>query len=348
MSSSSKRGVPDLGVEDRRETDDTDSTQTTYSDFAANVCEQIDTTTGLSDIVARIATTREAHIYTRSRNAISSQLDFRSGLKALAHSAAQLRSFEDAVGVDSGDVSQSRYSDTTAPEHQDRPIAALASATSGALARARCGVRLMPGRGQYPSSNQASITGSSAIDSTSTTELLRIAASGDPAAWEAIVRRFEPALAAMITTYRLQEADARDAAQRTWLRMLENHQQIREPEALGGWLRTTARRECLRILAEQRPIEPLAERAEYLDAGVDVERLVVEADEARRLRGLLATLPRRSITLITSLFQDDPPNIVQLSASTGIPVGSIGPTRARALHKLRRIIEETDSTWLTG
>ena len=173
-----------------------------------------------------------------------------------------------------------------------------------------------------------------------TTKLFRIAVAGDPAAWAKLVRRFEPAVAAMITSYRLQEADALDAAQRTWLRMLENHQQIREPEALGGWLKTTARRECLRILAEQRRFEPVPENVEYPDTGVDVERSVVAADQAKHLRGLLAALPVRSFALISSLFQDNPPGYAQLSATTGIPVGSIGPTRARALRKLRQMVDE--------
>jgi RNA polymerase sigma factor (sigma-70 family) len=173
-----------------------------------------------------------------------------------------------------------------------------------------------------------------------TTDLLRTAVGGNPAAWEQIVRRYEPAVAAMITNYRLQEADARDAAQRTWLRMLESHHQIREPEALGGWLKTTARRECLRILAEQKRIDPLPEGAECVDTAVDVERSVVDVDQARHLRGLLASLPTRSFALISSLFQDDPPAYAQLAAATGIPVGSIGPTRARALRKLRRMVEE--------
>jgi RNA polymerase sigma factor (sigma-70 family) len=177
-------------------------------------------------------------------------------------------------------------------------------------------------------------------DTRTTTELLHIAVDGDAAAWEMIVRRFEPAVAAMITTYRLQEADARDATQRTWLRMLENHQQIREPEALGGRLKTTARRECLRILADQRLVEPLPETSEYPDAVVDVERTVVDTDQARYVRNLLALLPARSYALLNSLFQDDPPGYAQLSAATGIPVGSIGPTRARALRRLRRIFEE--------
>ena len=78
------------------------------------------------------------------------------------------------------------------------------------------------------------------------------------------------------------------------------HQQIREPEALGGWLKTTARRECLRILAEQRRIDPLPEGTEYPDTAVDVERSVLDPDQARHLRGLLTTLPARSFALINS------------------------------------------------
>jgi RNA polymerase sigma factor (sigma-70 family) len=177
-------------------------------------------------------------------------------------------------------------------------------------------------------------------DTLTTSELLRIAAHGDHAAWETIVRRFEPAVAAMISSYRLQEADARDAAQRTWLRMLENHQQIREPEALGGWLKTTARRECLRILAEQRRTDPQPETTEYADSGADVERTVIDNEQARYVRNLLTMLPARSFALLNSLFQEDPPAYAQLSAATGIPVGSIGPTRARALRRLRRMFED--------
>ena len=57
------------------------------------------------------------------------------------------------------------------------------------------------------------------IGYTTTTELLQTALGGDTSAWELLVNRFDPAVAATITGYRLQEADARDAAQRTWLRM---------------------------------------------------------------------------------------------------------------------------------
>ena len=76
-----------------------------------------------------------------------------------------------------------------------------------------------------------------------TGELLHAAADGDQLAWRELVHRYEPAVTGTILALGMQHADARDAAQRTWLQMFENRSRIREPEALGGWLRTTARRE---------------------------------------------------------------------------------------------------------
>jgi RNA polymerase sigma factor (sigma-70 family) len=175
-----------------------------------------------------------------------------------------------------------------------------------------------------------------------TTELLRAAVDGDHTAWEQLVSRFEPVVLSVINGYRLQEADARDAAQRTWLLMFERHQQIREAEALGGWLRTTVRRECLRIIRERQRMAPLppAESADFPDVTVDIEQRVIDADTTQQLWTLIESLPTRSYLLLSSLFRDNPPAYGELACRTGIPVGSIGPTRARALSRLRRQFEE--------
>jgi RNA polymerase sigma factor (sigma-70 family) len=176
---------------------------------------------------------------------------------------------------------------------------------------------------------------------TSTTELLRAAAAGDQAAWRELLHRFEPAVMSTIVAHRLQFADAHDAAQRTWLRMIEHHYEIREPEALGGWLRTTARHECLGIIRDRQRLEPLdAEGAESRDTAVYVEQSVVDADTVERMRSLVNALPPRAAVLVTELFGNDPPGYAELARRTGIPVGSIGPTRGRALRTLRRLFEE--------
>jgi RNA polymerase sigma factor (sigma-70 family) len=175
-----------------------------------------------------------------------------------------------------------------------------------------------------------------------TTELLRAAAAGDQAAWRELVHRFEPAVASTIVAHRLQHADAHDAAQRTWLRMIEHQHEIREPEALGGWLRTTARHECLRIIRDRQRVEPLgdAEGAEFRDAAVHVEQSIVDADTVNRLRSLVDVLPPRAAVIVTELFRDEPPDYAELAHRMGIPIGSIGPTRGRALRMLRRLLEQ--------
>lgn len=175
-----------------------------------------------------------------------------------------------------------------------------------------------------------------------TTELLSAAVGGEQGAWEQLVRRFEPVVGAIVTSCRLQEADARDAAQRTWLRMIEHHWQIREAEALGGWLRTTARRECLQIIRERQLADPLqpTQTADVPDDTIDIEQGVVDADTLDQLRRLIERLPTHCHQLMSLLFRDDPPPYAELARSMGIPVGSIGPTRARVLSKLRQQFED--------
>jgi RNA polymerase sigma factor (sigma-70 family) len=176
--------------------------------------------------------------------------------------------------------------------------------------------------------------------SATTTELLRAAAAGDQAAWCSLLRRYDAAVTATIRAHGLQPADALDAAQRTWMTLVERHDEIRQPEALGGWLRTTARNECLRIIrARQRDALLDVVCVELADAGVDVEQSVVDADTVRRLRGHVDRLPPRAAVLVTALFDDDPAPYCEIARRTGIPIGSIGPTRARALVMLRRLFD---------
>lgn len=81
-------------------------------------------------------------------------------------------------------------------------------------------------------------------------DLSRQIRDGDPAAWEKIIRRYGQSVSSTVRSFRLQEADALDATQMTWLRLAENAHRVQFPERLGWWLVTTARHECLRILRQ--------------------------------------------------------------------------------------------------
>ena len=168
-------------------------------------------------------------------------------------------------------------------------------------------------------------------------ELIRLAASGDRAAWESLVARYEKLVWGIARSHRLGDADAADVCQTTWLRLLEHVEDLRNPDALSGWLSTTARNECLRVLrqqARQIPTEDDRLPQRSVPAAVDERLLASERDAA--LWKAFATLSSRCQALLRMLAGDPPPSYADVSQAIGMPVGSIGPTRGRCLDALRR------------
>ncbi|MDQ4021838.1 MAG: sigma-70 family RNA polymerase sigma factor [Actinomycetota bacterium] len=176
-------------------------------------------------------------------------------------------------------------------------------------------------------------------------ELLLGVREGNPAAWEEIVCRYGTMVFAKVRTFRLQDVDTLDAVQMTWLRLAENAHRIQHPERLGGWLATTASRECLHILrqAKRTPTPTDAVMDNVTDPAVDPEQGAIDAETARAMRtvwDLVDKLPPLQRTLLRALFTDNPRPYTEVARTTGLPPGGIGPTRARALHQLRSMLNE--------
>jgi RNA polymerase sigma factor (sigma-70 family) len=174
----------------------------------------------------------------------------------------------------------------------------------------------------------------------SVAELVVDAGKGDTAAWDALVERFAGLVTAVVRTYRLSPADAADVSQTTWLRLIENLHRISQPDRVGGWLATTARRESVRILRlADRQVPTSDEDLEHLaDApvvSVDHDLLVDERDRA--LWEMFTKLPARCRLVLLALIGDPPMSYRDLSDALDMPVGSIGPTRARCLERLRAL-----------
>jgi RNA polymerase sigma factor (sigma-70 family) len=161
------------------------------------------------------------------------------------------------------------------------------------------------------------------------------AGAGDREAWEALVLRYGSLVRSRVRAFRLPEADAQDAVQETWLRLVENLHRLRDPECLPGWLATTARRECLRLL-QCPPPAVLAEAETVADPAPGPEQQVLEAETVREVRDGLARLPLQSTLLLHELFADDRRPYAEIAQRSGMAVGSIGPKRARVLAQLRR------------
>lgn len=172
-------------------------------------------------------------------------------------------------------------------------------------------------------------------------ELVHLAADGRHGAWPELMDRFGSMIASIGRRYRLSPSDVAELQQITWLRLLENITRIEHPERVGGWLATTARHESLAILRRSAKYTvgvdqlladtPDAHPQEPEAGPVAEERDAVLAAAMQRLRP-------RCRELLSLLFVDEPLGYKDLSRLLQMPVGSIGPTRARCLEHLRRLV----------
>ena len=162
---------------------------------------------------------------------------------------------------------------------------------------------------------------------------------GDQDAWNEIVERYAPLVVAICARYRLSYEDRNDVGQNVWMLLAEQLGKLREPAALPGWLKTTIVRECLRVVTAARRSERLGSRLEDEDQFVDdtkIEEDYLMAERNAALRAAFAELPPHCQQLLGMLLSDPPRSYNEISAVLGIPVGSIGPQRARCLERVRK------------
>lgn len=182
---------------------------------------------------------------------------------------------------------------------------------------------------------------------TTIASLVAAAAAGDEGAWHDIIDRYAPLLSGVIAGYRLSTAAQQDVAQIVWLRLVENLDRLRSARALPKWLVTTARREALhqlRVQAQATMLDPTilswtevhrpGASTDQPDPEPDGPLLAAELREA--LLAAFAELPDHQRRLLEMLLVDPPPSYSEISNRLGIPIGNIGPTRKRALGRLRR------------
>ena len=171
-------------------------------------------------------------------------------------------------------------------------------------------------------------------------EKVQAAISGEREAWNWLVDRYAPLVMGVASRYRLRAEDAADVSQGVWLKLVEHLDDIREPLALPGWIVTTTSREALRVLqSRQRTVEVDPQIGHTLEAASDAGSLddeLLRDERHHALREGLRELRPQHRDLLVLLLEDPPLSYAEISRKLGIPVGSIGPTRARCLEALRR------------
>jgi RNA polymerase sigma factor (sigma-70 family) len=178
-------------------------------------------------------------------------------------------------------------------------------------------------------------------DDPSVVDLVARAAKGDEGAWYEITDRYSSLVLSICVRYQLSAEDSKDVFGTVWLSLVEQLGKLREPAALPGWLATTTRRECLRMLKVSRRSELFGGEPDdgVLAAEADptmIEEEICKAERSALLRAAIAELPEDSRRLMVLLFIDPPLSYAEISSRLGIPQGSIGPMRGRCLDRLRR------------
>lgn len=168
--------------------------------------------------------------------------------------------------------------------------------------------------------------------------LVAAARDGDAEAWNALVDEFLPLVHGVVRRFRLSAADAADVNQTVWLRLVEHLDRLRDPRALPGWLATTAHREAMRAAraaGRTTSVDPQAGALDRVPHDGEVDLVLIREELRRAVRAGLSELTPQRRRLLEMLMDDPPAAYDEISRTLGIPVGSIGPTRARALRQLR-------------
>ncbi|CAG0935320.1 hypothetical protein TFLX_04153 [Thermoflexales bacterium] len=168
---------------------------------------------------------------------------------------------------------------------------------------------------------------------------------GDRQAWEALILRYQRLIYSIPIRMGFSPSDAADVFQTVCLLLMENLAFLRRRDRLGPWLVITTRRECWRLGRERQAEPPDPETdssnpAQEGDTVATLEEEILQLERHSLLHAALEGLDPRCQQLLKLLFWTEPrPAYDEIVRLMALPEGSIGPTRARCLEKLARILQ---------
>ena len=177
---------------------------------------------------------------------------------------------------------------------------------------------------------------------------------GDEAAWRTLVMRYQRLVYAIVRRFGDDEHAAADVFQTVFSRLMQHLPQLADPSRLQAWIVTTAKREALlqrkraqRTVSMHRAADPgdgdaagWADDWEPADDAASPEDSLDELQQLHTVRQALDQMDERCRNLLGLLFRDEDERVPydEVARRLGVPVGSIGPTRARCLGKLRALL----------
>ena len=171
-------------------------------------------------------------------------------------------------------------------------------------------------------------------------ELVSMCLKGDPKAWEALIMRYKRLIYSVPVRFGFSSADASDVFQGVCLKLVEHLHELKDETKVSSWLITTTTRQCIHLKSlKRRETGTDAEFEEPPDPGNNLEEIRIMTEYQQTVREAVDQLSERCRTLLDALYFDPRSlSYEEISQNLGVPVSSIGPTRARCLDKLRVIL----------
>jgi RNA polymerase sigma factor (sigma-70 family) len=181
-------------------------------------------------------------------------------------------------------------------------------------------------------------------------QLVKDCRRGDETAWETLVRRYQKLIYAIPRRAGLSEDQSSEVFQEVFTTLFSKLEDIQDPDRLHAWLVTTARRKTWRVISKEKSWQQFNsngdedddvfdEVANIADESLLPDEALVQLEERHRIRTAVSELDDRCRHLIELLFyKSTQPAYAEIAQSLAIPEGSIGPTRARCLQKMLRLL----------
>ncbi len=169
--------------------------------------------------------------------------------------------------------------------------------------------------------------------------IAELARNDNEEAWEQLISRFQPLIDSITRRHRLAPTDAQDVSQYVWTQLLCHINTLREPRALPGWITTTTKHRCYEVLRGHKRLvtaDPLVMSTTNSDGYCAIDDELLRAEQRNVVRQGLAELREDQQQLLLMLVADPPVPYSEISQRMQLPIGSIGPTRARLLIKLKK------------
>ena len=171
-------------------------------------------------------------------------------------------------------------------------------------------------------------------DAQTDAELIEDCLKGNQNAWETLIRRYQNLIYSVPIRYHFSAHDSADVFQHVCVTLLEKLKTLRNSHTLSSWLYVTTKRHCWKIAKKQKMETEFIEDNEFSNEPGS-ENLVLQ----HQIKSCVNQLSEKCRELISALYYIDPPlSYDEITEKLGIPFGSIGPTRARCLEKLKKIL----------